>query len=100
MLPKIPNEVFDCAESGRSSELGSFELCQDQQFGFYFNSEYQSVDYDSDRYQNEQAHSSIFVRHLQVVAQEICSRFGKNSSVVEVGCGKGYFWNTLGPKLH
>ena len=95
MLPIIPNEVFDTADAGRSSQLGRFELCQDQQFGFYFNSEYQSVDYDSEKYQNEQAHSPIFVRHLQVVAQEIVSRFGQSSSVVEVGCGKGYFFGVL-----
>ena len=94
-LPIVPNEVFDSAESGKSSELGRFELCQDQQFGFYFNSEYQSVDYVSDRYQNEQAHSPIFVRHLQVVAQEIATRFGLSSSVVEVGCGKGAFFRVL-----
>lgn len=95
VLPIIPNEVFDCAESGRSSELGSFDLCEDQQFGFYFNSEFLSVDYDSDRYQNEQAHSPIFARHLQVVAQEIASRFGLSSSVIEVGCGKGAFFRVL-----
>ena len=95
LLPIIPNQVFNSAESGKSSQLGRFELCQDQQFGFYFNSEYQSVDYDSDKYQNEQAHSPIFVRHLKFVAQEIISRFGQSSSVVEVGCGKGYFFGLL-----
>ena len=95
LLPIIPNQVFDSAESGKSSQLGRFELCLDQQFGFYFNSEYQSVDYDSDKYQNEQAHSPIFVRHLKFVAQEIISRFGQSSRVVEVGCGKGYFFGIL-----
>jgi hypothetical protein len=95
LLPIVPNEVFDSAELGRSSKLGKFELCQDQQFGFYFNSEYQSVQYNSDKYQNEQAHSQIFVQHLQTVVKEIISRFGQNLSVVEVGCGKGYFFGML-----
>ncbi len=72
-----------------------FELCQDQQFGFYFNSGYQSLDYESDRFQNELAHLPIFVRHLQVVAQEIAIRFGLSSSVVEVGCGKGAILKVL-----
>lgn len=35
------------------------------------------------------------MRHLKVVAQEIVSRFGQSSSVVEVGCGKGYFIGML-----
>ena len=94
-LPVVPNEVFDSVALGKSSNLARFELCQDQQFGFYFNNEYQSVDYDSDKYQNEQAYSQIFVQHLQTVVKEIVSRFGQNSSVVEVGCGKGYFFGLL-----
>lgn len=91
LLPIIPNEVFDTAELGRSSKLGKFDLRQDQQYGFFFNCEFQSVQYNSDKYQNEQAHSQIFVQHLQTVVKKIVSRFGQNSSVVEVGCGKGYF---------
>ena len=95
LLPIIPNEVFDSAESGRSSKLGKFDLRQDQQYGFFFNCEFQSVQYNSDKYQNEQAHSQIFVQHLQTVVKKIVSRFGQNSSVVEVGCGKGYFFGLL-----
>lgn len=94
-LPIIPNEVFDSAELGKSSKVGRFELCRDQEFGFYFNSKYQSVEYDSNRYQNEQANSEIFVRHLQNIAEEIVKKFGKRINVVEVGCGKGFFFGIL-----
>ena len=94
-LPVVPNEVFDSVELGKSSKLARFELCQDQQFGFYLNSEYQSIEYDPDKYQNEQAHSQIFVQHLQTVLEKIVLRFGRHANVVEVGCGKGYFFGML-----
>ena len=94
-LPVVPNEVFDSAELGKFSKLARFELCIDQQFGFYFNSKYQSVEYDPVKYQNEQAHSQKFVRHLQTVVEKIVSRFGRHANVVEVGCGKGYFFGML-----
>lgn len=94
-LPIIPNEVFDSSELGKSSELAVFDLHEDVQFGFYFNSAFQSVNYDAERYQNEQAFSSIFVSHLKIVANEIEKRFGKKIRLAEVGCGKGYFFRLL-----
>lgn len=94
-LPIIPNEVFDSPESGKSSELAVFDLHEDVQFGFYFNGAFQTVNYASESYQNEQACSSIFVGHLENIADEIEKKFGKKIRLVEVGCGKGYFFRLL-----
>jgi hypothetical protein len=45
--------------------------------------------YDNN-YQNEQAGSPLFQRHLEAVARVIDRSMGKDE-LVEVGCGKGYF---------
>jgi 2-polyprenyl-3-methyl-5-hydroxy-6-metoxy-1,4-benzoquinol methylase len=43
---------------------------------------------------NEQAVSPLFQQHLNVVANIIDQRIGKEK-IVEVGCGKGHFLETL-----
>ena len=49
--------------------------------------------YDNN-YQNEQAGSPLFQRHLEAVARVIDRSMGKDE-LVEVGCGKGYFLEML-----
>jgi hypothetical protein len=51
------------------------------------------MDYDSD-YQNEQAVSVTFQKHLQDVAA-IVQRHLNGCSLIEVGCGKGHFLEQL-----
>ena len=94
-LPSVPNEVFDSAESARLSELRSFDLYLDENYQFFFNRDFQDIFYSASTYQNEQAHSRFFYQHLGAVAQSIRSKFGSNSKVVEVGCGKGFFFGLL-----
>lgn len=94
-LPPAPNEVFDSVESARLVKPGSFDLYLNENYHFYFNNDYQDIFYSPSSYQNEQAHSRIFVKHLESVAQLIGSKFGNKSKVVEVGCGKGYFFGLL-----
>ena len=94
-LPSVPNEVFDSAESARLSELRSFDLYLDENYQFFFNKDFQDIFYSASTYQNEQAHSGFFYQHIEAVAQSISSKFGSNSKVVEVGCGKGFFFGLL-----
>jgi SAM-dependent methyltransferase len=49
--------------------------------------------YDRD-YQNEQGHSPAFRAHLDVVADLVVERLGRDR-IVEVGCGKGLFLELL-----
>jgi hypothetical protein len=51
------------------------------------------MQYDKD-YQNEQALSTAFRVHLQNVSDIILKHF-RGSSLIEVGCGKGYFLELL-----
>ena len=95
LLPIVPNQVFETSEEGNASELRTFSLCQDDNFHFYFNNDFEEVVYNSDTYQNEQGCSSFFSSHLESVAGIVISRFGLHAKVVEVGCGKGHFFSIL-----
>jgi SAM-dependent methyltransferase len=94
-LPVLQNRVFDSASSGMASPQGNMVLVQDEVSGLIFNREFDPdlLSYDAD-YQNEQACSSVFREHLDAVLS-IVRRHFQTSSLIEVGCGKGYFLNHL-----
>ncbi|MDM0033299.1 class I SAM-dependent methyltransferase [Variovorax sp. J22P271] len=94
-LPVLQNRVFDSAEAGTASPRGNVVLVQDQSSGLIFNQAFDPtlLTYDAD-YQNEQACSSVFREHLESVLAIIRRHF-TTRSLIEVGCGKGYFLNLL-----
>ena len=94
-LPVLQNRVFDSASSGMASSKGNMVLVQDRDSGLVFNRDFDStlLTYDTD-YQNEQACSSVFREHLDAVLS-IVGRHFQTPSLIEVGCGKGYFLNHL-----
>jgi SAM-dependent methyltransferase len=81
-------EALNCAK-------GDVFLVQDMQTGLIFNRAFKPelLEYGSD-YQNEQAASFAFREHLDEVA-EIIQRNFSGKSLVEVGCGKGFFLEYL-----
>jgi 2-polyprenyl-3-methyl-5-hydroxy-6-metoxy-1,4-benzoquinol methylase len=74
---------------------GDVCLVEDQETGLIYNQTFcpDLVIYDTN-YQNEQAVSQAFQRHLLSVAQIIQETMG-NQQLVEVGCGKGFFLEML-----
>ena len=46
-------------------------------------------------YQNSVAHSPTFMKYLQDVCNLIGKSFAKSTSIMEVGCGKGDFFDVL-----
>ena len=66
-----------------------------QRSGLIFNAAFDAdkLSYDAD-YQNEQAHSGQFQKHLSDVEGIIAKHF-KGQELIEVGCGKGYFLELL-----
>ena len=94
-LPVLQNRTFDTAAAARQCPRGDLNLVQDLHTGLIFNEQFRAelVEYDS-HYQNEQALSGTFQRHLQQVA-EICRAHFSGMTLVEVGCGKGYFLERL-----
>ncbi len=94
-LPVLQNRVFATAAEARSSATGDVVLVQAMDTGLVFNSAFDPGKLVYDRnYQNEQACSSVFQKHLDAVT-EIISRHFHGQSLIEVGCGKGYFLDHL-----
>ncbi|WP_166364054.1 class I SAM-dependent methyltransferase [Pseudomonas akapageensis] len=94
-LPVLQNRTFADPASARASACADMVLVQDAVSGLIFNQAFDAdkLSYDSD-YQNEQAHSGQFQQHLDDV-EAIIARHFKARSLIEVGCGKGYFLELL-----
>ncbi|RMG23314.1 MAG: methyltransferase domain-containing protein [Methanobacteriota archaeon] len=94
-LPVLQNKVFPTLEDAISCPVGDVVLVQNMNSGLIYNAAFDPtlVSYDAD-YQNEQAHSQTFLRHLEDVAA-IIDNFFSGKTLIEVGCGKGFFLNLL-----
>lgn len=94
-LPIFQNRLFGTYEEARSCLKGDLILVQDLVTGMIFNQAFKPelMVYDNN-YQNEQAVSPLFQKHLESVTKIIGRTMGCDS-LVEVGCGKGYFLEML-----
>jgi hypothetical protein len=95
-VPVFQNKVYPSAAQALASEMGEVELVQSLVSGFVFNKAFTShiMNYDV-HYQNEQSNSTVFKNHLQYVL-ELLKSFGiQDKKVVEVGCGKGVFFEMM-----
>jgi SAM-dependent methyltransferase len=94
-LPVLQNKMFSSAIEAENCLTGDMQLVQNLGTGLIYNSAFRSelVTYDED-YQNEQAASISFQNHLDEVAILIKENFHEGS-LIEVGCGKGYFLEHL-----
>ncbi len=94
-FPIFQNQMFETKEEAEKCLTGDIVLVQDQKSGLIFNESFnpELMSYGID-YQNEQAGSGIFQKHLQEVLQKIKNHF-HGCSLIEVGCGKGYFLELL-----
>ena len=101
-LPRIPafqNKLFVTPEAAQSAPPARVELTACSDCGFVFNAAFDNtlMDYDGD-YQNAQDHSPTFQGYLDEVAGIIMAAVDKTDTVVEIGCGKGYFLEVLKSK--
>lgn len=94
-LPVFQNKMFPDRASARACPKGDMTLVQDMDTGLIFNAAFDAglLEYDAD-YQNEQACSGVFQQHLEDV-KSIIHRHFFGKSLIEVGCGKGYFLEYL-----
>ncbi|MBC3362535.1 class I SAM-dependent methyltransferase [Pseudomonas sp. SWRI154] len=94
-LPVLQNRTFVDEQSAKASASADMVLVQDEVSGLIFNQAFDAdkLSYDSD-YQNEQAHSGQFQKHLADV-ESIIARHFNGQELIEVGCGKGYFLELL-----
>lgn len=94
-LPVFQNRMFSTAQEATACARGDVVLVQDPKTGLIFNRAFRPelMQYDAD-YQNEQAVSSVFRSHLDEITR-IVDRHFRGCSLIEVGCGKGYFLEHL-----
>jgi hypothetical protein len=93
-IPTIPNSPL--ASAGQEQIFGEMQLRRNSLNGFVENGRFSpSLAVYDDSYQNSQAHSSVFLRHMKSVSDILKKNFPARSTVVEVGCGKGDFVELL-----
>ncbi|MDE2321949.1 MAG: class I SAM-dependent methyltransferase [candidate division NC10 bacterium] len=94
-LPVFQNRMFHSEQEARNCIKGDVVLVQSLETGLIFNQAFRPelMQYDAD-YQNEQAVSTVFQTHLKDVSEIITKHFSGHS-LIEVGCGKGYFLEQL-----
>ena len=94
-LPVFQNRMYQSMEEAINCAKGDVVLVQDLETGLILNQVFQPelMHYDVD-YQNETAVSPQFCKHLESVTKVIRSHFW-GDSLIEVGCGKGYFLENL-----
>jgi SAM-dependent methyltransferase len=94
-LPILQNRTYETFEQAVHSPTGDVVLQCDPVTGLIHNAAFDPAKlvYDG-QYQNEQACSPAFRRHLEDVTAIIARHFATRS-LVEIGCGKGYFLERL-----
>ena len=94
-VPTFQNCTYPSREAARSCPKGNVVLVQDPRSGLVYNSAFDPslMDYGPE-YQNEQALSGAFRKHLEDVTG-VVTRHLQGRSIIEVGCGKGYFLEWL-----
>ena len=94
-FPIFQNRMYDSEAEAKACPKGDVQLVEDQRTGLVYNAAFlpELMAYDSN-YQNEQALSLLFQEHLESVSSIIDRCMGRDS-IVEVGCGKGFFLEML-----
>jgi SAM-dependent methyltransferase len=94
-LPVQQNRVYEDLRAAVNCPRGNLTLVHDDSTGIVHNASFRPdlIVYD-EHYQNEQGHSSVFLQHLDQVAEVILRHF-EGKSILEIGCGKGLFLNRL-----
>jgi hypothetical protein len=95
-IPIFQNKVYSSIELAKNVEVHNLSLVQCSKCSFIFNQEFVSdiMNYN-ESYQNEQNYSYFFKEYLDDVIQLFQNKFSKESKIIEIGSGKGYFLDLL-----
>lgn len=94
-FPIFQNHMYSTEYEAKACPKGDIRLVEDQLTGLVYNAAFNPVllKYDNN-YQNEQAVSPLFQEHLETVSK-IIHRYMGLKTIIEVGCGKGFFLEML-----
>lgn len=93
-LPVLPNSPLS---SFREKEImGDLQLRRNLKLNFIENALFNNklIKYDAN-YQNSQSHSKFFQEHMLNVYNIIKNSFSASSKIIEIGCGKGEFFEIM-----
>lgn len=96
-IPAFQNKLFETSEKAEAATVARVQLCHCPSCDLIFNAAFDNrlMDYD-EGYQNSQDHSPVFREYLEKVAAIVTRNADiATSTIVEIGCGKGYFLNCL-----
>lgn len=96
-VPVHQNLLLDDPESARRLQRGDLAMTVCRQCGFVFNAAFDArlLNYGS-AYENTQTHSPVFAEYVDDLVQHLVDeRKIRNSTIVEIGCGKGGFLKKL-----
>lgn len=96
-VPVHQNLVVNSREAARSVARGDLELMVCEECGFVFNRTFDIARLAyGENYDNTQSCSAYFDDYLNELVRDMVERQGvRNSTIVEVGCGKGQFLRKL-----
>jgi SAM-dependent methyltransferase len=92
-MPIFQNVLFVEESEAISSSKGDFELLVCNNCGFVFNISFEPTKLEYGlNYDNNQIYSNFFQKYVDdLVSHLLIEKNIRNSKIVEVGCGKGYF---------
>jgi hypothetical protein len=95
-LPLFQNKVFATRAEALHAPTAPVELVQCQVFGFIWNIWFDPtlMAYDAS-YHNEQHYSAAFQAHIANMVALLKEKGLQSKAIVEIGCGKGYFFDCL-----
>lgn len=95
-VPVFQNKVYATVSEAQKVTTGNMELFLCLNCGFIFNADFDRkiMNYNTE-YQNEQAHSLYFQKHLQEIVNLLYQNGFGGKKIIEIGCGKGYFLEML-----
>lgn len=94
-VPVHENRIYKKRDSALKINKGTISLVCCENCGLIFNQtfEFEKLDY-SLNYKNSQIHSPFFNTHVSNIANALKKKI-KNSNILEIGCGDGYFLKKL-----
>jgi len=95
-IPLLQNVVYKTQKEAIKAECTDIVLVQDEKTGLVYNAAFEPnrIMYVGE-YQNEQGLSDVFKKHLVKVSEILDNKQLLNGSIVEIGCGKGFFLEML-----
>ena len=94
-VPSIPCNVYTSLAESLNSPLSPFLFARHKHYCYHFNKEFSKLQYDATLYQASQEYSSRSQSHYLNVASFVKRFASPDNRIVEIGCGKGGFFDVL-----